>query len=475
MNRLHSLTHAIIPAAGRGLKPYPAWDTVEKLLHPVIDADGVAKPVIEIIATEALSAGIERLILIVAPGDEAEYRHGLEDLATTLETSPASDDRQREQGRRLRDLLNRLEFVVQERPQGLGHAVWCARQAVAGKPFLLMLSDHLYLSCANDPCAQQVVRRAADLGTAVSSVEPLGEHLLFRYGVVGGTPVPGERGLWQAERIREKPTPTAAEFECETAGLRRGTYLCFSGLHVLPYRVMEILDRRIAAPQASDWGELTPALDALARTEAAAQGRELGDLFEYRLNEPVTIRKNQSALVPIINAPVEAERVSVWSASSGQRPRSAVWLKNATANTLDGGAFSVLEDGTFTGEGLMDAVKPGERRLLSYASDLALLVDSRQEAPEPERVTSVRIARGVMVIQREYRDNRVVFFQQAFSQGRYEYTYLLKAVTPGVFRASPARISAMYVPEGTASSAAQTVTVVSAAERPAAQPGGGQQ
>lgn len=148
------------------------------------------------------------------------------------------------------------------------------------------------------------------------------------------------------------------------------------------------------------------AFDALARTEAAAQGRELGDLFEYRLNEPVTIRKNQSALVPIINAPVEAERVSVWSASSGQRPRSAVWLKNATANTLDGGAFSVLEDATFTGEGIMDAVKPGERRLLSYASDLALLVDSRQDAPEPERVTNVRVARGVMLIQREYRDKR---------------------------------------------------------------------
>lgn len=144
----------------------------------------------------------------------------------------------------------------------------------------------------------------------------------------------------------------------------------------------------------------------MARAEAAAQGREVGDLFEYRLNQPVTIRKNQSALVPIINAPVEAERVSVWSASSGPRPRSAVWLTNATTNTLDGGAISVLEDATFTGEGLMDAVKPGERRLLSYASDLALLVDSRQDAPEPERVTSVRIARGLMIIQREFRDRR---------------------------------------------------------------------
>ncbi|MEW5981438.1 MAG: MG2 domain-containing protein [Acidobacteriota bacterium] len=77
--------------------------------------------------------------------------------------------------------------------------------------------------------------------------------------------------------------------------------------------------------------------------------------------------------------------------------------------------------------------------------------------------------------QREYRDDRVVFFQQSFSQGRYEYTYLLRAVTPGVFRASPARISAMYVPDGTASSAAQAVAVVSAAGGAAVQPGGGRQ
>ncbi len=146
--------------------------------------------------------------------------------------------------------------------------------------------------------------------------------------------------------------------------------------------------------------------DAMSRVEAAAQGRELGDLFEYRLKEPVTIRKNQSALVPIINAQVEAERVSVWNESTGQRPRSAVWLTNATPYTLDGGSFSVLEESTFTGEGLMDPVKPGEKRLLSYASDLALLVDAKQDAADPERVTSVRIARGVMIMQRELREKR---------------------------------------------------------------------
>jgi hypothetical protein len=141
-----------------------------------------------------------------------------------------------------------------------------------------------------------------------------------------------------------------------------------------------------------------------ASTESAAYGREMGDLFEYRLKEPVTIRKNQSALVPIINAQVEAERVSVWTASTGARPRSVVWLTNTTAFTLDGGAYSVLESATFTGEGLMDVVKPGERRLLSYASDLSLLVDARSESAGPARLASLRISRGVMVTMQELRD-----------------------------------------------------------------------
>jgi hypothetical protein len=140
---------------------------------------------------------------------------------------------------------------------------------------------------------------------------------------------------------------------------------------------------------------------------SGVQGRELGDLFEYRLKEPVTIRKNQSALVPIVSAAVEAERVSVWSsASPSQRARSAVWLTNSTPFTLDGGSYSVLEDATFTGEGLMEAVKPGEKRLLSYAADLALLIDWKQDPAGPERVSSVRIAKGTMIFQREYRDKR---------------------------------------------------------------------
>ena len=59
----------------------------------------------------------------------------------------------------------------------------------------------------------------------------------------------------------------------------------------------------------------------------------------------------------------------------------------------------------------------------------------------------------------------MVFFQESFTEGHYEFVYLLKVTTPGVFRAMPAQISAMYVPDATASSEPQTLTVGAAARQ----------
>jgi hypothetical protein len=160
------------------------------------------------------------------------------------------------------------------------------------------------------------------------------------------------------------------------------------------------------------------AFEALAKVESAATGQELGDLFEYRLREPVTIRKNQSAMVPIISTTLDVERVSVWNASTGGRPRTALWMTNSTPLTLDSGTFSVLEDATFTGEGLMETIKPGERRLLSYAADLSLLVDVKRDSAQPERVTGVRIAKGMLILQRELRDSRTYTVRNADPKAR---------------------------------------------------------
>jgi hypothetical protein len=137
--------------------------------------------------------------------------------------------------------------------------------------------------------------------------------------------------------------------------------------------------------------------EARRAMSAAAEGSDLGDLFEYKLKDRLTIHKNESALVPILQVHVATEKVSLWNASlNSPRPLRALWLTNSSPLTLDGGSFSVLENEAFAGEGLTDAIKPGEKRLLSYAADLGVRVNSKTEG-EPQQVTRVRIARGVMI------------------------------------------------------------------------------
>ena len=134
-----------------------------------------------------------------------------------------------------------------------------------------------------------------------------------------------------------------------------------------------------------------------------AAGQELGDLFEYRIQKPVTIRTDQSALVPILNAKVAAERVSLWNRTAGSgRPLRAIWLTNRTGSTLDGGTFSVVDSNAFAGEGLIDSMKPDEKRLVSFGSDLAMVVDARLDGATG-RYTRVTARDGVLIAEEENR------------------------------------------------------------------------
>lgn len=158
-----------------------------------------------------------------------------------------------------------------------------------------------------------------------------------------------------------------------------------------------------AAPPPPGFGA---AAARLAQSQAAAQGADLGDLFEYALKAPVTIGRNQSALVPILQSPVTIERVSIWNAASGSaRPLRAVWLTNDTGATLDGGAIALMEGNAFAGEGLLEPIKPRERRLISFAIDLAGRVTS-DGSGGPRRISRVRIANGVMTQYVEERSTR---------------------------------------------------------------------
>jgi len=129
---------------------------------------------------------------------------------------------------------------------------------------------------------------------------------------------------------------------------------------------------------------------------ATAQARELGEQFEYKLPQRVTIGRNQSALLPILHTEVQGEKVSLFNEATGEKqPRLAVWLKNTSGLTLDGGSFTVIDSGAFAGEGLTETLRPNESRLLSYALDLGVEVNANRET-ERQRVERVEINRGVL-------------------------------------------------------------------------------
>ena len=203
------ISKAILTAAGQHQRTLP--------LQTLVDRDGVAKTALAIIIEEVLRAGIEELCVVIRPGDAASY--------AAAAGSHAS----------------RLHFVEQDKPLGYGHAVCCGRDFVAGKPFLLLVSDHLYLSSDAKGCAEQLVETAKAESCAVSAVQATHESKLPYYGAVGGRLVTGRQRLYQIEQVVEKPTPTEAEQKLIVPGLRAGYYLCFFGMHVLTPAIMDLL------------------------------------------------------------------------------------------------------------------------------------------------------------------------------------------------------------------------------------------
>jgi hypothetical protein len=103
---------------------------------------------------------------------------------------------------------------------------------------------------------------------------------------------------------------------------------------------------------------------------ASAEGRELGDLFEYRIAQPVTIRKNESAMLPFLQQTIEGRKLLIYSDHSSPHPTNAAELTNSSGKTLDGGPITVYDAGAYAGEALMETLKASDKRLISYAVDL---------------------------------------------------------------------------------------------------------
>ena len=229
----------VITAAGRGTRQYPASQTVQKELFPLVDVDGYAKPTLQIIVEELLASGVEEICVIAnAHNVEPMRRHFQQppppSLAGKEWAAPLVDA--------LHDMAERLTFVVQETQDGYGHAVFQARDWVGHEPFVMALGDHIYFSDTPTRCARQVMDAYQTHGCTVSSVFPVAEAEVPRYGIIAGVPVDAaEPPVYQIRAMAEKPSVEQARSSLRTPGLPDDQYLSFFGIHAFTPGIFDCL------------------------------------------------------------------------------------------------------------------------------------------------------------------------------------------------------------------------------------------
>lgn len=161
-------------------------------------------PVLDAVVSECAASGIERVILVTAPGKES--------LAAYFQPSPRVEARLRAEGRtaelevlrRPEDLLT-VEVVVQGEPRGNGHAVLVAREAVGDEPFAMLWADDIVLGPT--PALRQMLDARERLGGSVAGAARIAREQASRYGVFAGRP---ERGAFRVTGMVEKPAPAEA-------------------------------------------------------------------------------------------------------------------------------------------------------------------------------------------------------------------------------------------------------------------------
>jgi hypothetical protein len=136
--------------------------------------------------------------------------------------------------------------------------------------------------------------------------------------------------------------------------------------------------------------------------QSAAQGGNVGNLFQYAIAMPVSLPRQQSAMLPIVNADVKGEKVSIYNpAVQAQHPLYGLRFTNTTDLYLMQGPITVFDGAVYAGDAKIEDLPPGSQRLLSYGLDLDTEV-APQGKTQPEELLSVRLLKGTMIMARKF-------------------------------------------------------------------------
>jgi UTP--glucose-1-phosphate uridylyltransferase len=186
---------AIIPAAGLGTRFLPATKAMPKEMLPIVD-----KPTIQYIVEEAIEAGIEDIIIVTGKGKRAIEDHF--DSAPELEQNLLEKEKFAllEEVQKATNLVD-IHYIRQKSPQGLGHAVLCAKKFIGDEPFAVLLGDDIVQS--ERPCLKQLMEQYEKLESSVIGVMSVPESETHRYGVIN--PLEQIDRLYQVKEFVEKP------------------------------------------------------------------------------------------------------------------------------------------------------------------------------------------------------------------------------------------------------------------------------
>ncbi|MFO0975190.1 MAG: hypothetical protein U0996_02270 [Planctomycetaceae bacterium] len=232
-------------------------------LQTLVDRNGEIRTALRLMLDEIVDSGIEEVAIVIRPGQQDPY--------VTAAGPHAS----------------RLVFFEQSSPRGYGDAILRAADFVAGESFLHLVSDHLYLSRSDRPCARQLIDVATRYECAVSAIQPTRENEIVFFGTVGGSPMAQAEHVYEVSTVIEKPTPTVAEQKLIVAGQRAGYYLCMFGMHVLTPAVMTLLQQNLSRLAEGNNLDLSSSLNQLAQTERylalVIQGSRYNISYKYGL------------------------------------------------------------------------------------------------------------------------------------------------------------------------------------------------
>jgi hypothetical protein len=145
--------------------------------------------------------------------------------------------------------------------------------------------------------------------------------------------------------------------------------------------------------RAAAWGDEKRSIGIVA---SAATATDVGEMFQYNIEAPVTLARQKSAMLPIVGEKVKGDKVSIYNPSvHAKHPLNGLRLTNSTKLHLMQGPITVYDDGAYAGDAQIENLAPGTERLISYAMDLDTEV-AQAQTQKPSQLTSVKIVKGVL-------------------------------------------------------------------------------